>query len=217
MKNQYSMWTLVGLVAMAFTSCQKDPLKNLTASESRIYITNRDSTINFSDFNTFSIADSVGVIEDNRGVGMSYGEFDVAVISAVRTALQNRGFTEVARNANPDLGVTVTRIYSNYTGVVEYPDYWGSYGGFYDPFYWGYGGYNYYDPIYYGPTYYSTYQITQGALSVDILNLKDAANSNSLRPVWSAVSRGTGVFNPATVDIQLNAFMEQSPYLVNNQ
>lgn len=209
---------LGGLAAMAliFTSCQKDPLKNMTASESRIYITNRDSAVNFSTFSTFSIADSVGVIEDNRGVGKSQDQFDVAVISAVRTALQNRGFTEVARTESPDLGITVSRIYSNYTGIMTYPNYWDSYGGFYDPYYWGYGGYSYYDPIYYGPTYYSTYQVTQGALSIDMLNLKDAATENTIKPVWSALSRGTGVFNPATIDIQVNAFFEQSPYLTTN-
>jgi hypothetical protein len=217
MRNKSMMWGIVALLGLGLSSCQKDPLKNMTASESRIYITNRDSSTNFSNFSTFSIADSVGVIEDNRGVGMSSDDFDAAVINAVRTQMQNRGFTEVARSANPDLGVTVTRIYSNYTGVMAYPDYWGGYGGFYDPFYWGYGGYSYYDPIYYGPTFYSTYQVTQGALSVDILNLKDAATNNQIRPVWSGISRGSGVFNPATAEIQIGAFFEQSPYLTNNQ
>lgn len=208
---------LMAAMIVGIVGCQKDPLKNMTASESRIYITNRDSSINFSNFNTFSIADSVGVIEDDRGLGKSRDQFDASIIDAVRSALQQRGFTEVDRTAGPDLGVTVSRIYNNYTGVVAYPNYWDSYGGFYDPFYWGYGGYNYYDPIYYGPTYYNTYQVTQGALSIDILNLKDAATQNSIRPVWSGMSRGTGVFNPATIDIQVAAFMEQSPYLVNNQ
>ncbi len=207
---------LMGVVLIAsvgFVACQKDPLKNLTASESRIYITNRDSTVNFSEFSTFSIADSVGVIEDNRGLGKSREDFDASVIDAFRAAMVARGFTEVPRTSDPDLGITVSRIYSNYTGVVAYPNYWDSYGGFYDPFYWGYGGYSYYDPIYYGPTYYSTYQVTQGALSIDMLNLKDAPTDNTIRPVWSALSRGSAVFNPATIETQINAFMEQSPYL----
>lgn len=217
MRHKILVMAVVVASALSLSSCQKDPLKNMTASESRIYITNRDSSVNFSNFNTFSIADSVGVIEDNRGVGMSRDEFDAGVIAAMRNALLDRGFTEVARSENPDLGVTVSRIYSNYTGIVQYPNYWDSYGGFYDPFYWGYGGYSYYDPIYYGPTFYSTYQVTQGALSIDMLNLKDAASQNTIRPVWSALSRGTGVFNPATIDIQIEAFMAQSPYLSNTQ
>jgi hypothetical protein len=196
------------------TACQKDPLKNLTASESRIYITNRDSSVNFSEFKTFSIADSVGVIEDDRGVGKSLENYDAQVIGAIRTAMQGRGFTEVDRSASPDIGITVSRIYNNYTGVVSYPGYWDSYGGFYDPFYWGYGGYSYYDPIYYGPNYYDVYQVTQGALSIDMLNLKDAKDDNTIRPLWSAISRGSQVFNDATVGTQIAAFFDQSPYLV---
>lgn len=217
MKNKLLMIALVGAIALMFTACQKDALKNLTASESRIYITNRDSMVNFSTFKTFSIADSVGIIEDNQGRGLSLDAFDAGVIGKIRQSMQDRGFTEIDRNSSPDLGITVSRIYSNSLGVVSYPDYWGSYGGFYDPYYWGYDGYSYYDPTYYGPDYYATYQITQGALSVDMLNLKDAKNDNTIRPVWSALARGSSVFSPNTVDIQVNAFFEQSPYLVTNQ
>jgi hypothetical protein len=217
MKQKLLVFGLAAATALTFAACQKDPMKNLTASESRIYITNHDSTVNFSEFKTFSIADSVGVIEDNQGIGKSNDDFDINVIAKVREHLESRGFTEVSRDDSPDLGITVTRIYSNYTGIVSYPGYWGGYGGFYDPYYWGYGGYSYYDPIYYGPNYYSTYQVTQGALAIDILNLKDAKDDNTIRPVWSALSRGSQVFNPATAEIQVNAFFEQSPYLVTNQ
>ena len=217
MKQKLLVFGLAAATAVMFAACQKDPMKNLTASESRIYITNRDSTVSFSEFKTFSVADSVGVIEDNQGIGKSNDYFDINVIAKVREHLESRGFTEVSRDDSPDLGITVTRIYSNYTGIVSYPGYWGGYGGFYDPYYWGYGGYSYYDPIYYGPNYYSTYQVTQGALAIDMLNLKDAKDDNTIRPVWSALSRGSQVFNPATAEIQVNAFFEQSPYLVTNQ
>jgi hypothetical protein len=216
MKNKFLIAGLV-IAAAVFTGCQKDPLKNLTAGESRIYITNRDSSVSFSNFKTFSIADSVGVIEDNRGMGKALEPFDAAVIAKVKASLTARGFQEVDRTASPDLGVTVSRIYNNYTGLINYSDYWGNYGGYYDPFYWGYGGYSYYDPTYYGPDYYGTYQVTQGALSVDILNLKDAKQENSIHPVWSAISRGTGVFSSSNIDTQVNALFEQSPYLVTNQ
>ena len=217
MKQKLLVFGLAAATAVMFAACQKDPMKNLTASESRIYITNRDSTVSFSEFKTFSVADSVGVIEDNQGIGKSNDDFDINVIAKVREHLESRGFTEVSRDDSPDLGITVTRIYSNYTGIVSYPGYWGGYGGFYDPYYWGYGGYSYYDPIYYGPNYYSTYQVTQGALAIDMLNLKDAKDDNTIRHVWSALSRGSQVFNPATAEIQVNAFFEQSPYLVTNQ
>lgn len=216
MKIYIAELALIAMV-MTFTSCQKDPLKGMTASESRIYITNHDANVDFANFKTFSIADSVGVIEDNQLLGKDLSDFDAMAIAAVVAEMQERGFERVNRTDSPDLGITVSRIYSNTTGIMSYPGYWDSYGGYYDPFYWGYGGYDYYDPTYYGPNYYATYQVTHGALSVDVLNLKDAAANNTIRPVWSAVSRGTGVFSASAVDEQINAFFEQSPYLVTNQ
>lgn len=216
MKNILIM-AIVGAGITSLVACQKDPMKNLTPAESRIYVTNHDSTVNFTEFKTFSIADSVGYFEDNQVRGKDLSDFDAAAIAAVKAAMQARGFQLVNRTDTPDLGITVSRIYSTTTGIMSYPGYWDSYGGYYDPYYWGYGGYDYYDPTYYGPNYYTTYQVTQGALSVDMLNLKDAAADNTIRPVWSAIARGTGVFSISAAEGEINSFFDLSPYLITNQ
>jgi len=216
MKNTLIM-AAVAVGISSLVACQKDPDKNLSPAESRIYVTNHDSTISFSNFKTFSVADSVAYFQDNQVAGKDLSEFDAAAISAVKSAMQSRGFQLVNRTDSPDLGITVSRVYSTQTGIMSYPGYWDSYGGYYDPYYWGYGGYDYYDPIYYGPNYYTTYQVTQGALSIDILDLKDAAADNSIHPVWSGLARGTGVFGTSAVDSEINFLFEQSPYLVTNQ
>ena len=39
----------VGL-ALMFTACSKEPINNLTQEESRIYVTNHDSSTSFSSF-----------------------------------------------------------------------------------------------------------------------------------------------------------------------
>lgn len=208
---------IVGAGLISMSACQKDPLKNLSPAESRIYITNHDASVDFSGFKTFSIADSVGYFEDNQVLGKDLSEFDATAIEAVKAAMQSRGYQLVNRTDSPDLGITVSRIYSTTTGIMSYPGYWDSYGGYYDPYYWGYGGYDYYDPIYYGPNYYTTYEVTQGALSVDMLNLKDAAADNTIRPVWSGIARGTGVFSTSAAQEEINSFFEQSPYLGTNQ
>ncbi|MBA4166708.1 MAG: DUF4136 domain-containing protein [Chitinophagaceae bacterium] len=215
MKNRW-IAGVVGIVALAFTGCQKDPLKNLTASESRIYITNRDSSLDFSSFKTFSVADSVLVIQDGQGGGKALTDYDAAMVSALKAALVKRGFQEVDRSASPDLGFNISRVYSTSTGVISYPSYWRDYGSYYDPYYWGYGGYSYYDPSYYGPSYYDVYQVTEGALTIDGLNLKDAKTGNTIRPVWSAVARGTSVFNTGNSNSEVQSFIDQSPYLVKN-
>lgn len=217
MKKTIMTTALAGVFLLFLAGCQKDPLKNLNGSDSRIYITNRDSTANFSNFLTFSIADSAGVIEDNQGRGKELTDYDARVIDAVKAKMQERGFQLVDRSQQPDIGITVSRVYSNYTGVVSYPSYWDYYGSFYDPYYWGYGGYNYYDPIYYGAGYYDYYQVTEGALAVDMLNLKDAVNDNTIHPLWSAMGRGTGIFNVNNGETAVSAFFDQSPYLTTNQ
>jgi hypothetical protein len=200
---------IVGLSALV-TSCVKDPLNNITQEESRIYITNYDSTVNFTNYKTYSISDSVAVIRDNKG-GKSSNATDQAYIAAVKKYMQQRGYTLVAKDQAPDLGVNVNRIYSTSTGIISYDDYWNYYGGYWDPYYWGYGGYGYYVPY-----SYVTYQVTEGALSVDLLDLKNAATNNKIDVIWTGVIRGSGIFNASVADTQVKALYDQSSYLKAN-
>jgi hypothetical protein len=191
-------------------ACQKDVLSNLNTEESRIYITNRDSTVNFSLYNTFSISDSVAVIDGNQS-SKRMGAADAAYVAAVRKYMGEMGYTEVPKNANPDFGVDISQIINTTTGVVSYPDYWGYYGSFYDPFYWGYGGYDYYVPY-----AYDVYTVREGALAIDFLDLKNAAATNKINLVWTGMIRGQGIFDATTADSQVKALFDQSPYLKTN-
>ena len=193
-------------------SCTKEPLKNLTAEESRIYITDHDSSVNFSSFKTFSIVDTVSIIEDGQLSGKQLTAWDASILNAVAAEMNARGYTQVSRSQNPDLGVNVSRIYNTYNGVMSYPDYWGGYGSYYDPFYWGYPG-----SSYYFPQRYSIYQITEGAASIDLLDLETASTTKQIRGVWNGLIRGTGVFNVNNAPSQVRALFDQSPYLKANQ
>jgi Domain of unknown function (DUF4136) len=122
--------------------------------------------------------------------------------------MQQRGFLFVSRNQNPDIGITVSRIYNTYQGIVDYTDYYYDY---WDPFYWGYTG-----SSYFFPSYYAVYQVTEGALSVDMLSLKDARTTNQIKSVWNGVIRGSGIFNSQNVNAQVEALFNQSPYLTSN-
>ena len=196
----------------SLASCTKEPLKNLTAEESRIYITDRDSSVDFSSFKTFSVVDTVSVIDNGQLSGRELTSWDAAILNAVAAEMEERGFTLVARTQNPDLGVNVSRIYNTYNGVMSYPDYWGGYGSYYDPYYWGYPG-----SSYYFPQRYSIYQITEGAASIDLLDLKEANTTKKIRGVWNGLIRGTGVFNVNNASSQVSALFDQSPYLKANQ
>lgn len=208
MKSALAVFSAV--VAIAAMGCQKEPLNNLTPEESRIYITNHDSSVVFSSYKTYTLADSVAVI-DNGQVTKEKTATDLAYVEAVDKYMEQRGYTKVAKDQSPDLALTVNRIYQTTTGAVSYGDYYDYYGGYWDPYYWGYGGYDYYVP--YG---YSIYQITEGAISVDMLDLKDASGSNKISLVWNGLIRGEGIFNASNADAQVKALFDQSAYLQTN-
>ena len=201
---------LSGAVMIAATGCQKDPLKNVTPEESRIYVTNYDSSANFESYKTYNLADSVAVI-DNGKVTKEATAADRAYVDAVNKYMQERGYTKVSKDQSPDLGLTINRIYQSSSGVITYGDYWDYYGGYWDPYYWGYGGYGYYVP--YG---YSVFEVTEGAVSIDMLDLKDAAGSNKISLIWNGLVRGTGIFNETNADAQVKALFDQSQYIKTN-
>ena len=208
MKNTLGAALLVAAGFAALSSCTKDPLKNMSADESRIYITNHDSSAAFSSYKTYSLADSVTLVDNGRVAGREATSWDVQLTSAIAAAMNARGYTRVARTANPDLGINVSRIYNTSTNVVDLSNYYGGYGGYYDPYYWGYGGYGYYFPPAYG-----YYQSTEALLSVDMLDLKNAATTGKIKGIWNGVVRGESIFNSSNVQMHVQALFDQSPYL----
>jgi hypothetical protein len=206
----FGLLTLSAVVLLA--SCAKDPLKNMSDEESRIYITNHDSTINFNSYKTYSIADSVLVIDNGRVAGKQANTWDLQMVSAIQNAMNARGYVKVTRTQNPDIGLNVSRVFNTSTNIVDLSSYWNSYGGYYDPYYWGYGGYDYYYPPAYG-----YYQSTEAALSVDMLDLRNASSSQTIRAIWTGLIRGQGIFNTSNVQSQVQALFDQSPYLKTNQ
>src|SRR4249919_2523721 len=93
---------LATAVAVVAVSCQKESLNNLTPEESRIYVTNHDSSVNFSTYRTYNLTDSVAVI-DNGHVTKEITSTDQSYIDAVDKYMQQRGFTKVAKDQSPDL------------------------------------------------------------------------------------------------------------------
>ena len=196
--------------SVIYSGCAKQPLDYINSDESRIYITDHDSSVNFAAYKTYSISDSVAIIENGKSI-MQLNSIDSAYISAVKKYMLQSGYTLVTKNQSPDLGVNVNHIISTATGVISYGDYWDYYGGYWDPYYWGYPGYGYYVPY-----AYSTYQIREGAISVDILDLKDASTTHKINVIWTGLIRGSGIFNSSLADSQIKALFDQSPYLKTN-
>jgi len=194
---------------MLLNSCRKDPLNHLTNDESRIYVTNYDTTVDFSMYSTYSIADSVAVISNNQLAGRSMESFDTVVVGLVKNAMDQAGYRQVTRTSNPDLAIDISRIYNSSTAIFDYNDYWDYYGSYWDPYYWGYPDFGYYDPYAVG-----IYSITTGALEIDLLDLRNApADSNKIRVIWTGLARGEQVFNNANAPTEVSALFSQSAYL----
>lgn len=194
------------LLIILLQSCRKDPLKDLSFDDSRIYVTNNDPEVNYADYTTFSVGDSALVI-DNGFYYKEITDVDQAYITALANAMAARGFVEVENNENPDLGINLTRFYSTSTGIID-NGYWGGYGGFYDPFYWGYGGYGYG-----GVPFFTTYSYTEGAITADILDLKNAETNGEISIIWNGLIRGSGIFATTTAASSVQALFDQSPYI----
>lgn len=207
MKSRNLLWMSILAIAVTFISCSKDPLANMTADESRIYITDHDSTKDFRSFGTFSISDSAAVV-NNGQASKQLNETDQAFISAVKNEMQTNGYTLVSKGSNPDLAINLTRIYNTSTGVISYSNYYDSYGSYWDSYDYGYGGYGYYSPY-----SYATYSVKEGALSIDMLDIKNAPLTNKIEVIWTGLIRGSGIFNAATAPAQVKALFDQSPYL----
>jgi Domain of unknown function (DUF4136) len=208
------MKRMIGLAMLAITSvallssCTKDPMSNLSEEESRIYITNRNNSADFSTYKTYSIPDSVYVVSNNSFQGGQATTWDLQALAAVRNALESRGYVRVSRSQSPHLGVNVSRLYNTTTNVVDMQNYWGGYGGYYDPFYWGYGGYGY------GyPSSYALVESTEALMSVEILDLKNAAANRTINVIWNGLIRGAGVFTTNAVTSGVDALFQQSPYI----
>jgi hypothetical protein len=200
---------LILLGVLVFGSCKKDPLGSLTDDESRIYVVNYDTTAHFANYRTFSIVDSVDVIDNDQLFDREHSTFDSTVIAAVTQAMQQRGYQWVTRSDSPDLAVDISRVYNSSTGVFSYADYWDYYGSYWDPYYWGYPGYGYYSPYGVG-----TYTIQSGGLEIDLLDLKNAAShNNQIGSVWTGLVRGENVFSTANAAPAVSALFSQSPYL----
>ncbi|MDR3715003.1 MAG: DUF4136 domain-containing protein [Puia sp.] len=206
------LWRLAAGVVLSIavlSGCKKQPAGKQADEEPGIYISNYDTAADFGSYRTFAVTDSLDIIQDNELFGRECTSFDSIVLHAVTVLMQERGYQLTDRSGHPDLAINVARVYSDYTGVFSYVDYWSGYFDYYDPGHWGYPGYGYYSS--YSPAIYA---IENGALSIDLLDLKNAARSrHRIRSIWSGLARGEAVFNATNAVAETSALFGQSAYI----
>lgn len=203
---KFKIFVLAAFAVLIATGCRKEPTRQLNDEESRIYITNKNSSIRFGTFTTFAIRDSIlNVDGDNSSYQLN--NVDRAFIAAFRNSMIARGYVAVDRNQSPDLGIQITRITRTSTGSIIWGGWWGGggWGGWWGPG-WGWGGMPGWGGV-------STFQVREGMLSFDLLDLDKAQIDSKIDIIWNGLIRGRGIFDVNTAQAQVNQLFEQSPYL----
>ncbi len=214
--RKWSLWAaLLLLVGGGLTACRDKAINDLSPADSPVYITNYDRSVNFGQYKTFSLPDSV-VIESNNSYAMTQTDISSRFVTNIANGLTAKGFQRVTKGGSADLGVAVIRVNNQYTGVASnpysyYSSYWGGGLG-------GYGGYGY-SPYY--PSYY-TYQVTDQYWEIQIVDLKNrpvttGTQQPQLNVIYDATIRGTDITDQQAVDTAVTAIFNQSPYLKATQ
>ena len=194
--------SLLLLVAtLGLLSCSKDPISDLSNEESLVYITNHDKSANFSQYKTFSIVDSVLIVENSR-TGTSLDDIDKAIIERITTNMESLGYTYVRPDKKPDVGINVTWVTNTYLNVYSQPisSYYGGY--------WG-GGFGY-------PSYYSYYETSESSWLISMLDFKNPKTSptgKTFDVLWDAQIRGSGIGDLNLIDKMADSIFGQSGYL----
>lgn len=187
------------IASLGLMSCSKDPISDLSNEESLVYITNHDKSANFSQFKTFSIVDSVLIVENNR-TGTSLDDIDRAILQRIVTNMQNLGYKYVGPKEKPDVGINVTWITNTYLNVVSQ-----YYGG-----YWG-GGYGYGYPSYYN--YYETSESSWLISMLDFKNPQTTPTGKTFNVIWDAQIRGAAIGDQNLIEKMADSIFGQSAYL----
>ena len=206
-KTSKKMFLRKGLIFLMFLSltvvvlqgCY--PYDDQTAANSDVIATFYDNNADFSALVTYAIPDTVYTFDDNRDI-VPNDEISStnanAILNAIKTNLQNMGFTPVASGSEPTADVVLFALTTSSTWVSG-----GCYGG-----YWSYW-YPYYGWCY--PVYY-TY--TTGSIFITMINPDKTGNDQG---VWIAAINGILSNNSSNMSSRINTDIgqafTQSPYL----
>lgn len=170
---------MAAVILLALISCETEP-DNAKLLDELVVSTNYDKDAAFGTYATYAIpTDTIGFVSNtnpNDTILVSSTSNDFyprKVITQVISNLNDRQYSRVDRDENPDLGVNIYVVRDlNISQQIIYPNY-------YYPYYYGYGSY-------YSYPYINTYAYNTGALVVEIVDLKNVTPDNKVKVIWSA-------------------------------
>jgi hypothetical protein len=207
---------LISAAVMLLAACHKEPYPQDSDNEYLVY-TSPGKNVNFAQYQTFDIADSLLVIGQSDKPIYSQSDNALALIQAYRINMEKRGFICTPSNPDADLGVQLTYVVKTERFVQYYDDpyWWLDYPGYWPSGYWGnWTGFYYPRPV--------TYTYTTNALLTDIVNLTGEEESGKpLEILWTSYIGG-----PAGASLQgdikrmeaaIDQAFVQSAYLTSTQ
>ena len=202
-------------LALLAVACHKEPYPQDADAEYLVY-TEPAKDVNFAEFQTFDIADSLLVIGQSEKPQFSQSNNALALIQAYRINMEKAGYIYTPSNPDADLGIQLTYIIKTERYVQYYnndPYWWLNYPGYWPSGYWGnLNGWYYPYPV--------TYTYTTNAFIAEMVDLKDAEDGSPLKIIWSCYIGG-----PAGYSVQddvnrmknsVDQAFVQSPYLNRN-
>lgn len=207
-------YLLLGLAAVLFASCEKDPDLDALDTDYVVYTEFADDA-DFSGFGTYYLPDSI--LEPGSGHDATYWKDDYAqmLVAEVAHCMNERGYTrlegETAKDV-ADVGLQMTYIAQTNQVVTG-----GYFYGWWDYGYWG----PWWDSWYY--PYPVTYTYDTGTLIIEMADLargNGEVSGRRLPIVWYVNAQGYSFGNArADIDLLLRAVDQafaQSPYIKTN-
>ncbi len=207
---------LISAAVMLLAACHKEPYPQDGDNQYLVY-TSPGKDVNFTQFQTFDIADSLLVIGQSDKPMYSQSNNALALIQAFRANMEKRGFIYTPSNPDADLGIQLTYVIKTERYVQYYDDpyWWLDYPGYWPSGYWGnWTGFYYPRPV--------TYTYTTNALLTDIVNLTGEEEAGKpLEILWTSYIGG-----PAGASLQgdikrmeaaIDQAFVQSAYLTRTQ
>ena len=199
-------------LALLVAACHKEPYPQDGDAEYLVY-TSPAKDVNFAQFMTFDIADSVLVIGQSEKPQYSASNNALALIQQFRTNMEKLGYVYTPSNPDADLGMQLTYIVKTERYVQYYNDpyWWLDYPGYWPSGYWGnWQGWYYPYPV--------TYTYTTNALITDMVDLSgEEVQGQPLEIIWSCYIGGPASSN-TQYDVDrmkdsIDQAFAQSPYL----
>ena len=206
----------ISAAVLLLAACHKEPYPQDGDNGYLVY-TSPGKDVNFKNYKTFDIADSLLIIGEKDKPVYSQTQSALALIQAYRTNMEKAGFIYTPSNPDADLGVQLTYVIKTERYVKYYDDpyWWLDYPGYWPSGYWGnWTGYYYPRPV--------VYTYTTNALLADIVNLTGEQDAGKPLEVLLTSYIGGPASSSLQLDIQrltsaVDQAFVQSPYLKGPQ